>query len=57
MDELSAEARAYLEALCHPDCNLPPANQRPSISTTISVDNLVEGFGKWTENTSTSPSG
>ena len=57
LDELTAEAQAYLQALRHPDSNLPPSDRRPTISTAMSIEDLVAGFSKWPESTSTSPSG
>jgi len=56
LDELTEEAKAYLAALRHPDHNLSPADHRPCISTHISLDDLANGFSKWPEATSTSPS-
>ena len=51
-----AESRAYIQCLSHPDKATPPHLQ-PTISTLITESSLVRRFGKWTERTSTSPSG
>jgi hypothetical protein len=55
-DTLPKETAAYIQALHHPDNNIP-ALDRNTIDVDISVADLVQGFGKWPENTSTSPSG
>jgi ribonuclease HI len=53
---LSEESTAYVAALQHPYAHLPEA-ERPTITSYISVEDLIQGFGHWPESTSTSPSG
>jgi hypothetical protein len=53
---LSVESEAYIAALAHPQKHLP-REDRDSIDTTITATDLAQGFSKWVEKTSTSPSG
>jgi hypothetical protein len=56
LNELNREEKAYVNALQHPQSHIIP-DQRDMICTHISTSDMVDGFGKWPEKTSTSPSG
>jgi hypothetical protein len=56
LGNLQPETVAYIKAMKHPRGDGLPAEQI-EIATSISVADLVHGFSKWPEKTSTSPSG
>jgi hypothetical protein len=56
LELLKQEEQADVRALKHPQSHLPQEQQQ-TISTHISTLDMVDGFGKWPEKTSMSPSG